>query len=68
MLPPDTIPGPAHEKVAPSVDDEPFNAIEVTVQLRTFGSPASATGAELSRVTSTLSVDWHPLGPVTVRI
>ena len=44
-MPPDTIPGPAHEKVAPAVDEDPFKAIYVTAQESTCGAPAFTFGA-----------------------
>ena len=72
MLAPETMCPPllaTHEKVAPAVEEEPLNAIEVMVQVNTLSAPALAFGNEASRVTRATSVAVQPLvGLVTVKV
>ena len=65
--------GPSHEyeRLASefAVVAEPFKITSRIVQVNSMFSPASATGAVLSSVTSTVSVDEHPLSvSVTVSV
>ena len=58
-----------HENVAPAVEEDPLNAMEVTVQVKTLSAPASTLGAVLSKVTKATSLAVHPLaGFVTVNV
>ena len=44
VAPPETIPGPAHEKVTPPVEDDPFNPTLVIEQFNNWATPALAFG------------------------
>ena len=72
VVAPDTMLPPllaTHAKVAPAVDDDPLNAMEVTVQVKTLSAPASTFGAVLFKVTNATSVAVQPLaGLVTVSV
>jgi hypothetical protein len=69
VLPPDTIPGPLHENVAPGVSDDPLNITVATEQVRVLSSPALASGTASFNVTAAASVAVHPFAVlVTVRV
>ena len=72
VVAPDTMLPPllaTHAKVAPAVDDDPLNAMEVTVQVNTLSAPAFAFGTLASLVTKATSVAVQPLaGLVTVSV
>ena len=56
-------------KVAPAVEEEPLNEIEVTVQVNTLSAPALALGGVLFKVTKAISLAVQPFaGLVTVKV
>lgn len=68
VFPPDTIPGPLQEKVAPLVEEEPFSVAVVVPQVIVCGEPALALGGVIFCVTFTVAVFVHPAGLVTVSV
>ena len=61
--------GPLHNAVAPLVVDDPFNCIDVVVQVKILSAPAFTFGGVVSCVTIIVSFDVQPfVGFVTVRM
>jgi hypothetical protein len=73
VVPPETMLPPllaTQANVAPSVVDEPLNAIEVVVHVKTLSIPAFTFGGVLFKVTKATSVAVHKvlIGFITVKV
>ena len=62
-------PGPLQPKVAPAVEEDPFNVTVLTVQVIDWEDPGFTFGETVLVETTTKSVFEHPLeGSVTVKV
>jgi hypothetical protein len=70
VVPPLTIwPLVVQLKVAPAVEEDPFNTTEVELHVIVLSIPAFTSGGVLFSMTTATSVAWHPFtGFVTVKV